>query len=273
MKRALVLGSALAVLSAAPAAAQTEFGIDASVFSSYVWRGITLTSKPVLEPDAWLSFPIGSASLTVGAWGNVELGSYDDADDVTQGGGTSLNLSEVDPYAEIGFSAGKASLTVGGTAYIYPNDDTAPANSDINTVEIYGKASLDAPLAPSIAVYYDVDKVKGLYLEGSLSKGFPLGASTLNLTATAGFSNGMDPSADDASANFADNGFTHLDLGASIDFSAGPFSISPSFHFQINGDDATKYTNFNPDNLDKDVKLWGGVTISWSRILGAAAEE
>lgn len=273
MKRALVLGSALAVLSAAPAAAQTEFGIDASVFSSYVWRGITLTSKPVLEPDVWLSFPIGSASLTVGAWGNVDLGSYDGSDDIAQGGGASLNLSEVDPYAEIGFSAGKASLTLGGTAYIYPNDaaDAAFANSDYNTVEVYGKVELDAPLAPSLSVYYDVDKIKGLYLEGSVSHGVPLGATTLNLGAAAGFSNGMDPSADDFSNNFVDNGFTHLDLSASIDFAAGPFSIAPVLHFQVNGDDQTKFND--AANADDDFKIWGGVTVSWSKIFGGAAEE
>ncbi len=265
MKRALVLGSALAVLSAAPAAAQTEFGIDASVYSSYVWRGLTLTSGPVLQPDVWISFPIGSASLTVGGWGNVELGENKDANDANQGGGSSLNFSEFDPYAEIGFSAGKASLALGGTAYIYPNDDTAPVSSTSNTVEIYGRIELDAPFAPSLAAYYDVDKIKGLYIEGSLSRGIPLGASSLTLTALGGFSNGMDPSADDFSFNFADNGFTHLDLGASIDFAAGPFSIAPAIHFQVNGDDGTKFRG-------DDFRVWGGATISWSKLFGGEAE-
>jgi len=38
----------------------------------------------------------------------------------------------------------------------------------------------------------------------------------------------------------------------------------------INGDDRVKITS--PTNT-KDVKLWGGVTISWSKEYGAAAEE
>lgn len=275
MKRALVLGSALAVLSAAPAAAQTEFGIDASVFSSYVWRGLSLTNKPVFQPDFWLSFPLGSASLTIGGWSSVDIGAYDGSDDIAEGGGTSLNYAEFDPYAEVGFSAGKASLALGGTAYIYPND--VGYTSDLNTVELYGRLELDAPLAPSFTAYYDVDKVKGFYFEGSVSHGVPLGASTLSLGALAGLSAGQHCSNGSVSAatcnhvaNFDENGLTHIDLSAAIDFSAGPLSITPAFHFQISNDQATKINTLS--EVDEDFKLWGGVTISWSKLFGGEAE-
>lgn len=274
MKRVLVLGGVIAALTtSAPASAQTELGIDASVYSSYVWRGLSLTNKPVFQPDVYLSFPLGAASLTVGGWANVDIGEYDGSSDIAQGGGSAFNLSEVDPYAEIGFSAGKASIALGGVAYIYTND--APAiNSDFNTVEVYGTVSLDTPLAPSLAVYYDLDKVKGLYVEGSVSHGIPLGASTLTLGALGGFSNNMDPDPDDFTFNFADNGFTHLDLSASVEFAAGPFAITPALHFQISGDDFTKITKLTSTGVNqKDTKIWGGVTVSWGKAFGAAAEE
>ena len=68
MKRALVLGGTLATLAlglgASPAAAQVTLGWDVAGFSSYVWRGITYTSKFVIQPDAYLSIPVGPASLT-----------------------------------------------------------------------------------------------------------------------------------------------------------------------------------------------------------------
>ncbi len=48
------------------------------------------------------------------------------------------------------------------------------------------------------------------------------------------------------------------------------FSITPNLHLQISSDDATKLTS--PTN-DSDVKLWGGVSISWSRTLGEAPAE
>jgi uncharacterized protein (TIGR02001 family) len=280
MRRALVLGGVLGALATglapAPAAAQTEFGIDVGAFSSYVWRGITLTSKPVLQPDLWLSFPIGGASLTFGGWASVDIGSYDGSDDIAEGGGSSFNLAEFDPYAEIGYTLGKAELTWGVTGYIYPND--AGLTSDINTWEVYGKVGLDAPLSPSIAAYYDIDKVKGLYVEGSLAHGLPLGASTLNLTALAGLSAGQHCSGGDAllgtcdhAANFQGNGLTHLDFSAGIDFEAGALTISPVFHLQVSQDELTKINNGS--DTDEDFKIWGGVTVSWSRLFGGSSEE
>lgn len=270
--RAFVVGGAviaLSVAAAAPAMAQAELGITGSFYSAYVWRGLSLVNKPVFQPDINLSFPLGSASLTVGGWSNVELGAYDGADDISQGGGTSLNLSEFDPYAELGFSAGKAEFTLGGIGYIYPND--AGATSDANTVEVYGKVGLGVPLGPSVAVYYDVSKVKGLYVEGSVSHDIPLGPKALSLGALVGFSNKMEPNADDESFNFADNGFTHVDLSASIEFGAGPFSITPTVHGIIGIDDATKVSKATA--LDTGFKLWGGVSISWGKAFGAKAEE
>jgi uncharacterized protein Gcw-chp len=286
MKRANVLGAALVVAglvaTAVPAAAQTV-GADLGLFSSYVWRGLSLTNKPVAQPDLYVTFPAGAASITLGGWANIDLGKYDDpSDDISESGGSSaFNFAEFDPWAEISYSVGKATLTGGVTAYIYPNKDTAPLfalTSDFNTVEVYGKVAFDTPLSPKIAAWYDVDKVKGLYAEASISHSLPLGANnSLALGALAGFNAGQDADLDsngDPTAdffNFADDGFTHLDLSAGVPIAAGAFSITPAVHFVINGDDATKVTS--PSNLDKDVKFWGGVTISWSKSYGAAAEE
>ena len=281
MKRANVLGAALAVggliATAGPASAQTV-GADLGLFSSYVWRGLSLTNKPVAQPDLYVTFPAGNASVTLGGWANIDLGKYDDPDDdISESGGLSgFNFAEFDPWAEISFPVGeKTTLTAGATAYIYPND--AGLTSDFNTVEIYAKAAFDVPLAPKLAAWYDVDKVKGLYAEASISHSLPLGEkNSLSLGALAGFNAGQhadfdsngDPQAE--FYNFADNGFTHLDLSAGVPLSTGAFSITPAIHFVINGDDFTKVTS--PSNT-KDVKLWGGVTISWSKSYGAAAEE
>lgn len=272
MRRAKLLGTTsvlCGVLYAIPAQAQTEVGVDLDLFSSYVWRGLSLTNKPVLEPGVYVSIPAGNASITVGGWGNIDLGSYDDPnDDIAEGGGTSFNLSEFDPYAEVSFPVGKATLTGGVTGYIYPNDEDAPNDaglltSDANTVEIYGKVGFDAPLSPELSIYYDVDKIKGAYIEGGVS--YSLAASekvSIDLGALAGFSAGQGTSDDlDESANFDGDGFTHLDLFAGVPFGAGAVSITPVVHFQISGDEFTKFTSPTDDS---DVKLWGGVSLSWS---------
>ena len=143
MKRTLIVGAAtLALVTTfrpAPVAAQATIGADAGLFSSYVWRGVTLTNKPVLQPDVYVSFPVGgTASLTVGGWANIDLGQYDGSDDISESGGTSaFNFAEFDPWAEIEFAAGPLTITPGVTAYIYPND--AGLTEDNNTVEVYGK--------------------------------------------------------------------------------------------------------------------------------------
>jgi uncharacterized protein (TIGR02001 family) len=280
MKRANVLGAALVVAStiatASPAAAQTV-GADLGVFSSYVWRGLTLTNKPVAQPDLYLTFPAGKASVTLGGWANIDLGKYDGTNDISESGGLSaFNFAEFDPWAEISFPVGeKVTLTGGATAYVYPND--AGLTSAFNTVELYAKAAFATVLSPKLAMWYDVDKVKGAYFEGSISHSLPLGEkNSLSLGALAGFNAGQDADLDVNGIpraeffNFADDGFTHLDLSAGLPLTAGVFSITPAFHVVVNGDDATKVTS-----LDKthDVKFWGGATISWSKSYGAAAEE
>lgn len=281
MQRANVLGVGLLVavaVHAVPARAQTEVGVDLGLFSSYVWRGLTRTNKPVVQPAVYVSFPVGSASITAGGWSNIDLGKYDNfADDLSQSGGSSaLNLAEFQPYAEVSFPLGRATLTGGVTGYIYPNDAGAPAlglmTSDENTWEIYGKLGFDAPLSPEVSVYYDIDRVKGAYLEGGVS--YSLEASeqvSVDLGAIAGFSAGQDASGGlEELPRFLDDGFTHLDLSVGVPITAGNIAIIPGFHVIVAGDEFTKTTSPTDES---DVKVWGGVSLSWSRVLGAALEE
>lgn len=272
MLRSKLLGAAaLAVVasaSARTARAQATVGADLALFSGYVWRGVSLTNRPVGQPNLYLAFPAGNASVTVGGWANVDLGRYDDADDFSQSGGvSSLNLSEFDPWAEVSVPIGKATITGGVVGYMFPND--LGATDDFNTWEVYGKVGLGVPLSPKLAVYYDFDKVNGAYVEGSVGHSLPLGSSlSLNLGALAGFSAGQAEADPPELNNFFENGFTHLDLSAGVPFPVGILSITPVLHFLVTGDEVTKLTSPGDES---DVKLWGGVTISWSRVLGASA--
>ena len=284
MKRANVLGAALViagtVAAATPAHAQATLGADLGVFSDYVWRGITYTNKFVLQPDVYLTFPTGPASFTAGGWFNVEPAKYDGNTDISEAGGeSSFDVAEFDWWGEFNYPYQKANFTLGGTGYIFPND--AGFTKQFNTVEIYGKVALSVPLSPKLAAWYDVDKVKGLYVEGSISHAIQPKDQKFSvvLGALAGFNSGQDANFDANGVaqaeffNFADDGFTHLDLSAAVPFTAGPLSISPVVHFVVTGDDNTKFTEFNHTTGEfnkKDVKVWFGGTISWSRALGAA---
>ncbi len=269
MLRAKLLGAA--VLAVAPASAsiaraQATVGADLSLNSGYVWRGVSLTNRPVGQPNLYVALPAGNATVTLGGWANVDLGRYDGADDFSQSGGASgFNLSEFDPWAEISVPVGMATVTGGVLGYVFPNE--FGVTDDFNTWEVYGKVGLGVPLSPKLALYYDFDKVKGAYLEGSVAHSVPLGSVSLNLGALAGLSAGQ-AEADDPEEinNFFENGFTHLDLSAGVPLSAGIFSITPVVHLLVNGDEVTKLTSPGDQS---DVKVWGGLTISWARALGA----
>jgi len=284
MQRAHVLRAAVLVAGVAVAAsraeAQVTVGADLSLFSSYVWRGLSLTNKPVAQPDLYLTFPLGQASFTAGGWSSIDLGKYDDLqDDISESGGSSsLNFAEFDWWGEVSYPVGTATLTAGATGYVYPNNANAPGigllTKENNTVELYAKASLDNVLSPRVAVYYDIDKINGAYLEGAVSYSIPATEKvSVTLGALAGFNAGQsvpdDPTSDDF-ANFSDDGFTHLDLSAGVPFTAGTVSITPVLHLVVGGDEFVKVTS--PTNLDKSVKLWGGVSLAWSRELGGAPE-
>ena len=283
MQRAHVLRAAILVagiaVGTARADAQTTVGADLSLFSSSVWRGLSLTNKPVAQPDLYVTFPLGNASFTAGGWSSIDLGRYDDvSNDISESGGSSgFNFAEFDWWGEVSYPVGKATLTAGATGYIYPNDADAPGigtlTKDNNTVEVYAKAALDNILSPKISLYYDVDKIKGAYIEGGVT--YSIAASekvAVNLGALAGFNAGQgvpdDPNSDE-SFNFSDNGFTHLDLSAGVPLTAGTVSITPVLHLVVGGDDFVKVTSPTETH---DVKLWGGVSLAWSRELGAAPE-
>ncbi len=274
MLRAKLPGAAvmavIASASAPTARAQATVGADLSLFSGYVWRGISVTNRPVGQPNAYVTFPTGNASVTVGGWANVDLGRYDDTDDFSQSGGvSSFNLSEFDPWAEVSVPVGKTTLTGGVVGYVFPND--FGATDVLNTWEVYGKVGLGVPLSPKLSVYYDIDKVSGAYIEGSVAHSVPLGSVSLNLGALGGVSAGQAESdSPDELDNFFENGFTHLDLSAGVPFSAGIFSLTPVLHLLVNGDEATRFTSPGDES---DLKLWGGLTISWSRALGAPARQ
>jgi hypothetical protein len=262
---------ASAVLSFPPVAgAQVVLTSDAGAFNAYVWRGVTLTNQVVLQPDAYLAIPAGGGSLILGAWGNIDAGQYDDpVNDLSEGGGTSsFNATEVDLWAEYGRGLSPhLSGTLGGILYLFPND-AGLTNAVNRTVEIYGKLqATGVPLTPKLSAWYDVDKVDGLYLEGSVAQpitaipGFPV-----TLGALAGFSAGQGVNENDPSqiANFAENTFTHADLSATGALTAGPVTISPTVHLLLLNDDFTQITK---PGVTKDAKAWAGVTLTWSKAL------
>ena len=269
--RGVVLVAALA--GPAPLAGQVVVTSDAGVFNNYTWRGVTLTNKLVVQPDAYLTVPAGRGAAVLGAWGNIDAGRYDDpVNDFSEGGGTAgFDATEIDVWAEYGHPLGSTFTgTLGGLLYLFPN--AAGLTNEINrTFEVYGKLQATGlPLTPKVAAYLDVAKVKGLYLETSVAhtlggiKGFPI-----TFGALAGWSTGEAPNPDDVTeiANFASDGLTHVDLSATGALAAGPVTLAPTAHLVI---PSNGLADFTKPGVTHDVKGWLGLTLTWSKPLTPA---
>ena len=251
----------LAFASTAPAFAQTTIDVEIAGFSKYVWRGVSITNNPVVQADLALSIPLSIASLNIGAWANIEPLRYDDVNDISQGGGVAApDVTEFDWRADIARTFSIASITAGATGYQYPNK--LGVTSDARTIELYGKLQLDPPsLSLTLSLYYDVDKVRGSYLEGGLSKSVGLTPGfAMTLGALAGWSAGQEVDNDPA-ANFARSGLTHVDLCVTTDLALGSLSIAPEMHYVINHDDFTRF--LAPDYPSRAYNIWFGAVIAW----------
>lgn len=257
-----------AAAGAVPAVAQATIGADVALLSAYVWRGLTYSSKPVIQPDLWLSV----SGLTLGGWANIEPARYDGANDVSEGGGVGSGVREFDAWLEYGRTTGNVTWKAGWIIYVFDMND-AGFTKEFDTHEFYGQLSVGGfPVTPTLYASYDVNKVKGAYLQPSLSYGWQASPKlTINFTSLAGISAGQGASLTDVN-NFAENGLVHMDFAASTSLAAGPVSIAPAFHVQWCRDPFTKITGALVKNHDHDVKVWGGVTLSWSRALGSSKE-
>ena len=192
-----------------------------------------------------------AAQVTVGA----DLGLFSD---YVWRGITYTNKFVLQPDVYLTIPTGPASFTAGGWFNIEPGKYDGA--TDIS--ESGGESSFD---------------VAEFDWWGEFN--YPYQKANFTLGALAGLNAGQgipdDPNSDQ-SFNFVDNGFTHLDLSAAVPFTAGPLSISPVVHVVVTGDDATKFTKFDPNTgtlNSKDVKVWFGGTISWSKALGEAPAE
>jgi hypothetical protein len=111
MKRATVLAAALLVpgtIITAPAGAQVTVGADLALNSRYMFWGLTLSNRPVIQPDVYLTY----AGFTAGVWGNLEVSKDGDQGDLTSGGDRS-GLTEVDYWAEYNREVGPTALKLG----------------------------------------------------------------------------------------------------------------------------------------------------------------
>jgi hypothetical protein len=236
--RLLLFGPVLGVL-APSARAQTKavLGADAFIRSGHVWRGTTRSAAWSLQPDVYLSATSPALLASVGWWSNIEIGAGDPANPADVGLGRSW-FGQNDLWLEISATAGPARLVGGVARYLFAGGAYGQASDAVNTTELYAAAWTNAgPTVPRLALWYDVDRVSGAYLETSVDVRVPTLPSKdpvlgLYLSALAGWCAGQEvnPREPDQAAYFAASGLTHIDLGLSLTLGKDNRYLTLDFH-------------------------------------------
>ncbi len=255
-----VLIALAAAANARVAAAEVVLSSHAAALSSYVGRGVTLTNRPVLQPDASLRIGNDRFAGVFTAWANVEPARYRGTNELSQSLGNESGPSEVDLTAEFDGALGPAAVAFGTIGYVFPND--AGSTSAANTLELFARIDRPGVVKSRLAGYLDVQKIEGAYLEGALAWTPPLHASwTPELGLTAGWSAGQEVHSGQL-ATFAEAGLTHVDLSATSSFVLGAATLSPSVHAMVARD---PYARIVAPGRERDAKVWFGLTVGGSR--------
>jgi uncharacterized protein (TIGR02001 family) len=223
--------TAFALLAAPAAIAAVEVRYEATLLSQYVWRGITLTDGPVLQPSVTISHDGG---LSFEVWGNVDLADEND---------TPWEVNEARLVLDYRRRIGGVDLGAGLIEYLFPNTPFP------GTREAYLRFGIEAIVAPELELYYDFDEIDGAYARLAFTYVRELNASwRFALVASVGY-------ADAAFAIGGRAGFHDGGVEARLERSAGAFV----FGLRAGWTDA----------LDAEVlpeqptSAWGGVSLGY----------
>lgn len=225
-----------AVVSAAPPAPVHTFTGNVGVFSNYIFRGVTQTSKELALQGG---FDYAHASgFYAGTWGS-NVSWLTDSAVYTE---SSLELDVYGGYK--GSLGGDFGYDVGGIYYYYPGDKN-PGIISADTFEIYGALSwkwLTAKLSYSTTEYFGFVDSKGSYYM-DLSANYPIGDTGITLIGHVGYLK-VDGDASASATNDDLFGYTDWKLGASY---ALPQNFTVGAYYTDTNVKGTGYTYLGKD--------------------------
>ena len=253
--------------------AQAYLGLDATLSSPYVWRGVTRANGWVVQPEAFVSLKAGGGFLSGGAWASYELGNAG-PNDLSDLGTGNAGLAELNYWGQANWSLGLLQASLGGIRYTFRGTaPTAGRTRADNTTELYvDLRGTSKYVVPGLALWLDVDRVQVAYLEGSVTVPVlanPLAAPFIVLITrdAVGYTLGQDVNSEDPSqgAYFARAGVTHLDLAVSTDVTLRPLRMPTVLrlegHVQFSTDNATRPISARPSDAGRSGKLWAALSL------------
>src|SRR2546427_12601549 len=100
------------------ARAQVYLGLDATLSSPYVWRGVTRANGWVVQPEGFVSLKAGGGFLSGGAWASYDLGNAG-PNDLSDLGTGRPGLAELNYWGQATWSRGLVHAALGGIRYTF----------------------------------------------------------------------------------------------------------------------------------------------------------
>lgn len=254
-----------------PVGAQV-FRVDMTATNRHLWRGVNRTTDWVGQVDLAVVAPLGQGALAIGVFQSSEL-RRSQGGNLTEVGRDRKGLGERDWWLEYRKPVGVLEIFAGATRYTFHGNRLLGGRSaSDNTTEVsLGVQAKLTYLSPTLAAHWDVERVKGLYLEASgalplLGWPFPPqlnvyldGALGLNL------GEGPHPGHAEELAYYAGGGFTHLAMGISVDRQVGRFIVGTGARLQAGMDDEARR---GAGGLGRNVFVayWIGTTVRVGRL-------
>ncbi len=171
MKRLLIAVTACLALPGLAGAQDAEptVRVEATIAaaSAYVWRGMTVGNRPVVQP----SLAVSAGGLTVTSWSNL----WQPAE--------GRRLSEHDLTVSYERTAGAVTLEGGWTNYYFRDPATGR-----HTNELYARATWNRAVQPGVAVYGDLQEGSGVYVALELEREVRMGRRwTAGAAASVGY--------------------------------------------------------------------------------------
>lgn len=244
----MIIPLVLAFLALAePAAAQLRLETQTALASRYVWRGITRATRWSVLPQMGLGWKGRGVALDAGLSGAVELGDGEPLDR-SQVGVPGSGLGELDLWAAGSVYDGATAIRFGFIRYTYHGRATRGGlDSRSNTSELWAALDLRRePFSPRLDLFYDIDRVQGLYLTASAAVpviAFPSEPYTrLYVETDVGVNLSQEADPDDpGSGNFEDTGPTHARIALRLPvLQRGGFTWSAAYIGQLGFDRATR---------------------------------
>lgn len=221
------------------------------VSSHYDFRGVPQNEKGVIQPEIGLEVPTSvSGRLELTTWGNIDMS--DDTGSAVLPGSSGGHLSEIDFTLAYAHRVGPAAMILGATSYNFPGGGPATTEAHIGvTGSVLG-------FSPHITAYRDIDLVRGLYLNGGVTRTDALGGRLASeLSVTLGLT---DAEHAEVYYGVRDTGLADLAVGVSLAWTSRDATAAIEFH-HARLPDGDKRSALRRSGLDVQ-SSWAGLSLA-----------